>query len=160
MAADRREIKKVLITWIVLISLNAVYSIFAALIEGFTTFLDIAAMLTAVLTFIVLYTLLDLWALSWNRTKFSKSLKIGASIKIAFQIFPAIEIGAGTLAGMILEGLISEIPFLYTYLLSMLVGIMLSIVGFVIVFFAWCFLKVKKNPTQQPDAGNAGTDPK
>jgi len=123
----------IVLKWTLLVCLSAICSFAAAILSQFAKPAEIAGMLLGIVTFIAIYSAIEHWALKKNRALFLQSLKYGVIIKIFLQLVPAIELGAGWVAAMlIMGGTDGEKGFLTTYLMTITVGILLSAIVFLI----------------------------
>src|SRR5438874_7287120 len=96
--AGWRQVKvtlRLVLKWTLLVPLSAVASFVAALLTDYAGAVRIVAMLAGIATFIVLYACIEAWAVARGHENLLRSLKVGVIIKIALQLAPTIELGAG-----------------------------------------------------------------
>lgn len=123
---------KLLLKWTLLVSLNAVASFIAALLSGHDSMIKIAAMMAGIVTFVLIYTLIEAWAEMRQMKNFLMSLKFGVIVKLVIQLIPAIEIFTGMLVVRSIEQIGVENEFFATYLKTIGTGLVLSCVVFAI----------------------------
>jgi len=143
-----RSRSQVFLKWTLLVTLNALFSFIAALLTDHTSFGDIAAMLLGIFTFICAYSYLELRARARNHERFLKSLKTGVIVKMVLQLIPGVEIGAGFAADSFVGLFELHRGFFRTYLMTDVVGILLSVFVFLItaiVMYVGDLIRLRKN---------------
>jgi hypothetical protein len=134
---------RLFLKWTLLVTLNALASFAAAVLTDFSNATALVAMAFGIATFIVLYTCIEGWAIARGRDDLRKSLKVGVIVKMILQLLPGIELGAGYVATRFLAGAGlaakegDEPGFLFTYLSTLIVGLLLSVIVFVIAALYW-----------------------
>jgi len=129
---------KRLAKWTLLVSLNAALSFFFAMSDNRTPE-EFLAMAMGVVTFIGLYVALESWALKRGRQALARRLTIAAGLKVLTQFYPVLEMWAGMVATIAISQVMTERGFVPVYLITVLDGLLLSIVvGLLVglVFFA------------------------
>src|SRR5258708_36830544 len=112
--------------WTLLVCISAICRFAAAILSQFAKPAEIAGMLLGIVTFIAIYSAIEHWALKKNRALFLQSLKYGVIIKIFLQLVPAIELGAGCVAAMLIMARTDgEKEFLTTILITITVIILI-----------------------------------
>lgn len=139
--------------WILLVSASAIASFAAALLSGHSSAAHIAGMICGIVTFIVIYTLIDGWADANAMARFRKSLRIGVLVKIALELIPAIEVGIGIMVVQVVESLGIKNVFSATYLKTIATGALLScVVGLIACLYAYFSDRMRALP--EAKAGN------
>lgn len=129
---DRRLVLK----GVTLVPLSAVASFVAALYTEHTSLTQIAAMLCGIATFVVIHVVLEAWAVARGYVDFRKALYRAVVTKIFLQLIPAIEVFVGYIANSLIAPLdLSD--FTAGYLMTVTVGLGLSIIVFVITSLYW-----------------------
>lgn len=119
---------KLIAKWTALVLLNAIISYVYALSE-FASPLEQLGMALGVLSWLIIYLQLDSYLLRHGYERLSRSLWIGALVKAFTQLYPMLELLCGILAVSAVEELaLQEQPLLATYLITMLDGLLLSLV--------------------------------
>ena len=118
---------KLYLLWLVLVSLNAVFSFFVAFTE-YKSPLDRVGIVMGVLTFLVFYAELDYQYCSENKFSLHRLLIIGAVLKSLTQCVPVIEIVVGAVSVAVVEAVLDKTPFFSTYLITLMDGLVLSLV--------------------------------
>lgn len=118
---------KLLAKWTLLVCLNAAISFYFAMSEHRLPF-EILAMAAGVVTFIGIYMTLEHRALQKDKRSFARRLTIAASLKVCTQFFPVLEMWAGFGASVAISLIIPERGFFQVYFITILDGILLSIV--------------------------------
>jgi len=96
-------------------------------------------MFCGVATFIAIHILLEAWSVSNGYAEFQRSLNRAVKIKIWLQLIPAIEVGAGAMASWLIERGHPTGGFISAYLMTIAVGVELTIVVFLITAIHWYF---------------------
>jgi hypothetical protein len=123
---------KLWLKWIALVLLSAIASFIAALMAEYNTIEHLAGIGLGIGSFIVIYTLVESWAVSRGKDDFVRSLKVGVVVKIGLELVPAIDVVTGAIAISVIDEIGIRQPVLATYLKTMLVGVMFSVVVFII----------------------------
>lgn len=128
---------KLFIKWTVLVFLSALVSLVLATLNN-TNGHHILGMCLGIFTFILLYYFVDLRLQKSSRSDLRKYLLQSVYIKMALQLIPFLEFFAGMMSGFILEsfkhlsgielGFNSSFPIITSYIMTVLVGIQLSLV--------------------------------
>lgn len=116
--------------WTLLVLLSAVASFIAALLAAYSTIAHLTGIGLGIASFIVIYTVLESWAVSRGMDAFVRSLKMGVIVKIVLELVPAIDVFTGAAAISLIDALRIQQPVLATYLKTMVVGVIFSIVVF------------------------------
>jgi len=123
--------------WTLLVLLSAVASFIAALLAEYNTVAHLTGIGLGIATFIVIYTVVESWAVSRGKEAFVRSLKVGVVVKIGLELVPAIDIVTGAVAIGLIDLLGIHLPVLATYLKTVVVGIILSAVVLAIGATYW-----------------------
>jgi len=139
---------QIFMKWTMLVWLNAAFSFVIALSSFKNELPAILGMTLGVFTFVGLYSFLDYRLMKQGKENVRDWLLIGVIIKMLTQFFPMIEIGTGMAAMGIIESgfkfirrFVVHIPsvddalFISTYLVTVIDGVLLSLVIGVFVLF-------------------------
>jgi hypothetical protein len=118
----------IVLKWMLLVSLSAAASFVAALLSGYDSLMKVFAMLSGILTFVIIYTVVEIWAEKRQMKDFMRSLKFGVIVKLALQLIPAIEIFTGMFVAWLVEMVSVESVFFNTYLMTIGTGMLLSFI--------------------------------
>ena len=125
-ALKRQQQIRILLKWTGLVWLNAAVSFFLAL-EQHRNAADVLGIVCGVFSFVFLYAAVDYLLLLRNRQKLRKMLLIGVILKALTQLYPVIEMLTGLLALKAAELIMPEIRFLTVYLVTVIDGVLLSL---------------------------------
>jgi hypothetical protein len=128
---------KLWLKWTVLVLASAIASFIAALIDGYDTARQLTGIGLGIATFIVIYTVIESWATARSMSAFIQSLKVGVLIKIGLEIVPAIEVVTGGLAINMIDALGIDNVILSTYLKTLIVGVIYSVIVFLLAALYW-----------------------
>jgi hypothetical protein len=128
---------KLWLKWTVLVLASAIASFIAALIDGYNTARQLTGIGLGIATFIVIYTVIESWATARSMSAFVQSLKVGVLIKIGLEIVPAIEVVTGGLAIDMIDALGIDNVILSTYLKTLIVGVIYSVIVFLLAALYW-----------------------
>lgn len=126
---------QILLKWSFVVGFNSILGLYLADISSFT---QLAAVLSGIMTWCAIYILLDLKLLKQNRVDLSKRLFISANLRGLSQL-TGIDILAGSLAFLLIDLLkLSHFDFITYYLVTFFTGFFLSIVcGLIYLILGW-----------------------
>ena len=120
---------KLLLRWVILVYLSAIAAFSAAVMSEISTIEHITGMLLGISTYVLAYYIVDKRLLKLGYDDWRKSLVFSVYIKMSLQLFPAIELGAGFVANWAVQMSSFALPgMLYSYVMTLLVGLQLSLV--------------------------------
>lgn len=121
--------------WIVLIWINTIFSFIFALMQNIDGVEEIAGMICGVFSFVVLYSFIDFRLLQRGKELLRKWILIGTLILAISQFYPVLQFLIGILAvSSFDDSLRPNLNFLEAYIVTLLAGLLLSIVLIMIVF--------------------------
>jgi len=128
--------------WFILVTLNSVVPFWLALILEHTGFFDFLAMILGMVTFVAIYSKIDLMLIQRQKYDVRKSLFWAAVLKIFTQAFPVIEITTGSIATEFVESILGRVLFFSTYFKTITEGILLSLIVAVLMMLVqvWFYL--------------------
>lgn len=149
------SIRSIAYKWAILVTLSACGGMFWAFSGVIREPAQLAGMAAGIATFVVLYTLLDLKLARDGRDTDRIRLVIAVYIKMATQVFPAIELYAGMVATVLLDGVGWKIenPFGLTYLMTVIVALELSFLIAMMLLTGVAFVRLRRKLTDDDGTG-------
>ncbi|MEM7403668.1 MAG: hypothetical protein AAF458_00185 [Pseudomonadota bacterium] len=141
--------------WTILVTLSACGGMFWAFSGVIREPAQLAGMAAGIATFVALYTVLDFRLARAGRSTDRVRLVIAVYIKMATQIFPAIELYAGMVATIVLDGAGWKIEnqFGLTYVTTVIVALELSFLIALMLLTGAAFVRLRSNLFARDQAG-------
>jgi len=127
MVMNKTFILQLFIKWTVLVWLNAILSLYLA-VNTYKHLADRAGILCAVFTFVLIYTVVDFNLWKNRKNELRKTLILSVLVKAILQPVFFLEMITGIIATKVVSRLMTNIPFVYTYFITMVDGLFLSLI--------------------------------
>ena len=122
-----------ILKWTLLVWLNAALSFFVA-VNSSSEFMEIAGIVTAVFSFVLVYSFIDYELLKTHQTERRARLLWSVCLKMLTQFLPMIELFTGSISvSFVTEHLQINTVFFSTYMITIVDGILLSLIVLVLM---------------------------